>query len=802
MLRFLSTSRQTRKLRQPSVRHIFSALKRLTLSRKWLLSDKQTLPSVTSQTVPSEVSQKSSEVSHKITYTFTDEAPALATFAFLPTIRGFARWAGIEVEMKDISLSGRILATFPERLTPEQQVADELSLLGDMCKSPEANIIKLPNISASIPQLNAAIKELQEKGYDIPNYISEPKTPEDEEIKQKFAKVLGSAVNPVLREGNSDRRAAAPVKQYAQDFPHKLGKWKPDCKSHVAYMEEGDYYDTEQSRIVSQEGTVFIDFYSTEHIKRLKEVKVQAGEVIDAAVMRVKCLRDFYEKQINLAMEQDIMISLHLKATMMKISDPIFFGHCVDVFYKDALEKHAKILEELKVNTRNGIGDVYQKIRELPDEKRDEIEKDLEICYETRPRLAYVNSFKGITNLHVPSDVIIDASMPVIVRDSGQMWNKDNELEDTKCVIPDRSYSMVYDAVFDDCRANGQFNVKTMGAVSNVGLMAQKAEEYGSHDKTFEIEHDGVVQVSDNKGQLLFEHTVSKGDVWRMCQVKDGPIKDWVKLAVKRAKATNEPVIFWLDHNRAHDRNLITLVEKYLSYHDTTALDIEIMDPVSAVKKTCEMIRAGISTISCTGNVLRDYLTDLFPIIELGTSAKMLSIVPLMAGGGLYETGAGGSAPKHVQQFQQEGHLRWDSLGEYLAMAVSLEDLGEKGCDRAKVLSEALLESIGKFLNNRRSPSRYVNEVDNRSSTYFLTLYWAEAMAKRDVSFEPLAFALRESKSTITQQLIRIQGDPVDLGGYYKLDSIKAEAAMRPSALFNNILNENTTKFDLNEKAE
>jgi len=782
--RFVTRTKSWRRIEQPSSRHIFSSLKRIFKPKAV-----SKIGSLTEHSQPRPVSQK-------ITYTITDEAPALATFAFLPTVRRFARWAGIGVDTSDISLAGRILASFPERLEQEHRVSDELSILGDLCKKPDANIIKLPNISASIPQLNAAIKELREKGYDIPKYPAEPKTEEEEEIKARYAKVLGSAVNPVLREGNSDRRVATPVKEYAQNFPHKLGKWKPDCKSHVAFMKEGDYYDTEQSHIMPEEGTVSIEFVNSDGVKKLKDVKVLAGEVIDAAVMRKKSLCEFYEDQMKHALEQDIMISLHLKATMMKISDPIFFGHCVDVYYKDALEKHADTLADLKVNTRNGIGDVYQKIKKLPKEKRGEIEKDLDACYNTRPKLSYVNSIKGITNLHVPSDIIIDASMPNVVRDSGKMWNKDNELEDTKCLIPDRSYSRIYDAVLDDCRSNGQFNVKTMGAVSNVGLMAQKAEEYGSHDKTFEMEADGTVRVTDDKGQVLFEHNVSEGDVWRMCQVKDEPIRDWVNLAVKRARATNYTTIFWLDNNRAHDSNLITLVQKYLSKHDTTGLDIRIMDPVSAVKKSCEMVRAGESTVSCTGNVLRDYLTDLFPIIELGTSAKMLSIVPLMAGGGLYETGAGGSAPKHVQQFVDEGHLRWDSLGEYLAVAVSLEDLGMKGCERATILSETLMEAIGKFLNHRRSPSRNVHEEDNRSSTYFITLYWAEAMASRVESFGGLAKGLRESKSVITKQLIRIQGDPVDIGGYYKVDTVKASAAMRPSTLFNKILRKETKHFD------
>jgi len=786
MLRRLVLNNRVTRLHRQGVRHnIFPAVKRVLQQR----------PTTQAQ------SQMTSQASRpRIVYTITDEAPALATFAFLPTVEKFSKYAGIDVETSDISLAGRILAHFPENLTPKQRVADELALLGELCKSPDANIIKLPNISASEPQLNEAIKELQEKGYDIPKYPAEPQNEEEVEIKARYSKVLGSAVNPVLREGNSDRRAAPPVKQYARDFPHKLGKWKPETKSHVSYMQDGDYYGTEQSYIMPEAGTVTIEFISGGETKKLKDVKLQAGEVIDAAVMRVKSLKKYYENQMKLAMDQDIMISLHLKATMMKISDPIFFGHCVDVYYKDALEKHRETLDELRVNTRNGVGDVYNKIKKLPIEKQEEIKADLEACYETRPRIAYVNSVKGITNLHVPSDMIIDASMPVVTRDSGKMWNRDNELEDTKCLIPDRSYSRMYEAVLDDCRANGQFNVKTMGHVSNVGLMAQKAEEYGSHDKTFEMEADGVVRVTDDTGDVIFEHDVAKGDVWRMCQVKDEPIRDWVKLAVKRARATNDPAIFWLDDNRAHDRNIITLVKKYLAHHDTSGLDISIADPVSAVRKAMKLVRSGKNSISCTGNVLRDYLTDLFPILELGTSAKMLSIVPLMAGGGLYETGAGGSAPKHVQQFLEEGHLRWDSLGEYLAVATSLEEVGAKGNKKAGVLAEALMDAIGKFLNKRRSPSRVVGEEDNRSSTYYMTLYWAEAMAKRDDSFSPLAKALRESKSVITKQLIRIQGDAVDIGGYYKVDTTKADSAMRPSTLLNKILVKQTKSFDLKKQ--
>jgi len=781
MLRRLILNSRVPRVHRTTVRNIFPSVKRVFQQKSTTQSQSQ-MTSQASRT--------------KIVYTITDEAPALATFAFLPTVERFSKWAGIDVETSDISLAGRIIAHFPERLTPKQRIADELGLLGELCKSPDANIIKLPNISASEPQLTAAIKELQDKGYDIPNYPAEPRNEEEAEIKDRYSKVLGSAVNPVLREGNSDRRVAAPVKQYARDFPHKLGKWKSESRSHVSYMQDGDYYGTEQSYIMPSAGTVTIEHLSGGETTKLKEVKLQAGEVIDAAVMRCKSLRKYFENQMKLAMEQDIMISLHLKATMMKISDPIFFGHCVEVYYKDALRKHAKTLEELRVNTRNGIGDVYAKIKKLPEDKQEEIKDDIEDCYNTRPRIAYVNSVKGITNLHVPSDVIIDASMPVVARDSGKMWNRDNELEDTKCLIPDRSYARMYEAVLDDCRANGQFNVRTMGAVSNVGLMAQKAEEYGSHDKTFEIESDGVVRVVDESGDVIFEHDVSKGDVWRMCQVKDEPIRDWVKLAVKRARATNDTAIFWLDDNRAHDRNIITLVKKYLTGHDTSGLDISITDPVSAVKKTMKLARDGKNVITCTGNVLRDYLTDLFPIIELGTSAKMLSIVPLMAGGGLYETGAGGSAPKHVQQFLEEGHLRWDSLGEYLAVAISLEEVGSKGNKKAAILADSLMEAIGKFLNKRRSPSRVVHEEDNRSSTYYITLYWAEAMAKREEVFSPLAKGLRESKSVITKQLIRIQGDPVDIGGYYKVDTTKADAAMRPSTLFNKILTKQTKSFE------
>jgi len=730
----------------------------------------------------------------KIIYTETDEAPALATYALLPIIRRFTKTAGIDVELSDISVSGRILAQFSDRLTPDQQVADNLSELGKLCKTPDANIIKLPNISASIPQLNEAVKELQGKGYNIPDFVQDPKTDEERENHQRYAKVLGSAVNPVLREGNSDRRVAPPVKNYAQKNPHRMGNWKNTIRTHVSYMEDGDYYSTEQSYIMGPEGgTVDITFNPSSGEKKVlkSNLPLQEGEVIDAAVMRVQALRAFYEQQMEAALKDDIMLSLHLKATMMKVSDPIFFGHAVTVFFKDAFAKHADTLKSIGANPNNGLGAVLSKLKELPDSKRAEIEMDFEACLEKRPALAMVNSDKGITNLHVPSDVIIDASMPVVVRDSGCMWNAMGELEETKCLIPDRCYAGFYDAVFDDVRENGQFDVATMGNIPNVGLMAQKAEEYGSHDKTFEMTDSGSVVVTDKNGKVIFEHSVEKGDVWRMCQTKDPPIKDWVGLAVRRARATGTPAVFWLDKNRAHDRSIIEKVEKYLPDHDTSGLELHFMAPVEAVKFSMARVRKGQDTISCTGNVLRDYLTDLFPILELGTSAKMLSIVPMLNGGAMYETGAGGSAPKHVQQFEQEGHLRWDSLGEYLAMASSLEGYAEQtGDNKAKILGETLMAATGKLLDNRKSPSRKVNQIDNRGSAFYIAKYWAEAMAEHDASFKPLADGLASNEDKITQELIDCQGEPVDVGGYYKPDPVLANKAMRPSETFNKFIDE------------
>jgi len=723
-------------------------------------------------------------------YTLTDEAPALATFALLPVIQRFAKPAGVEVELTDISLAGRILAQFPDRLTAEQKVDDNLAMLGELAKTPEANIIKLPNISASIPQLMSAIAELKAKGYGIPDYPMDPSSAEEKEVFARYAKVLGSAVNPVLREGNSDRRVAKPVKEYAQANPHRLKPWSSDCKSHVSHMEDGDYYSSEQSCTVPEACSVRIEHVAADgNVTILKEeVKLQAGEVIDSSRMSVRHLKAFFEKEIQAAKDQNILLSLHMKATMMKVSDPIVFGHCVKVFYKNAFEKHAETFESIGVNPNNGVGDVYDKIQSLEPELKAQIEADLMACYETGPSLAMVDSHKGITNLHVPSDVIIDASMPVVVRDGGKMWNKNDELEETKCLIPDRCYATIYQAVLDFCRENGQFDVTTMGNIPNVGLMAQKAEEYGSHDKTFEVSSNGTIRVVNAaNGDVFFSHNVETGDIWRMCQTKDAPIKDWVRLAVSRARATGDPAVFWLDENRAHDKSLIAKVNEYLPEHDTKGLDISILKPVDAVNKSMKRAKEGLNTISVTGNVLRDYLTDLFPILELGTSAKMLSIVPLLAGGGLFETGAGGSAPKHVQQFVKENHLRWDSLGEYLALAVSFEDLGAKN-DGARLLGETLNEATGKLLNERKSPSRKVNELDNRGSTFYIAMYWAEAMAKHDASFTPLADALKEGEQKIVEELINCQGGAVDIGGYFSPDPEKVATAMRPSENFNKLI--------------
>ena len=733
----------------------------------------------------------------RIIYTETDEAPMLATYSFLPIVRAFTGTAGVEVEVRDISLAGRILANFPEKLTGEQRIGDALAELGELAKTPEANIIKLPNISASIPQLTAAIRELQGQGYDIPDYPADPKNDTEQAIKARYAKVLGSAVNPVLREGNSDRRVAAAVKAYAKKHPHSMGAWSPDSKSHVASMSEGDFYGSEQSVVIEAEGAVRIELVTDDGQTRVLKEKtpVLAGEVIDAAVMSASALRGFFEQATEAAKAEDVLLSLHLKATMMKVSDPIMFGHAVDVYYREVFDKHAETFKQLGVNTRNGLGDVYAKIGTLPDDQRQAIEADIQAVYDKRPALAMVNSDKGITNLHVPSDVIIDASMPAAIRSSGRMWGPDGRLHDTKAMIPDRCYAGVYQATIDFCREHGAFDPATMGSTSNVGLMAQKAEEYGSHDKTFEIPAKGTVRVTDAAGDLLMEHPVEPGDIWRMCQTKDLPIRDWVKLAVTRARLTGQPAVFWLDPERAHDANLIRKVETYLQDHDTSGLEIRIMSPVEATRYSLERMKAGQDTISVTGNVLRDYLTDLFPILELGTSAKMLSIVPLLAGGGLYETGAGGSAPKHVQQLVEENHLRWDSLGEFLALAVSLEDYARKGGNaRLAVIAKALDAANSAFLDNDKSPSRKVGELDTRGSHFYLALYWAKALAAQDEDaglravFEPVAKALADNEAKIVEELNSVQGQPVDLGGYYHPDAAKTTAVMRPSATLNAII--------------
>ena len=733
----------------------------------------------------------------KIIYTITDEAPMLATHSFLPIVQAFTRAADVQVETRDISLAGRIIANFPENLTDEQKQSDDLAELGELAKTPEANIIKLPNISASIPQLKAAITELQSQGYDLPDYPDEPKNDAERAIRDRYAKVLGSAVNPVLREGNSDRRVAGPVKQYAKNNPHSMGAWSSDSQSRVAHMEDGDFYSSEQSAVIESAGDVRIELTDDAgNVSVLKEsVPVLDGEVIDAAVMSGSALREFFARSTDAARDAGVLLSLHLKATMMKISDPIMFGHAVKVYYKDVFEKHATLFDQIGVDANNGIGDVYARIADLPADQKAEIEADLAAVYEHRPPLAMVNSDKGITNLHVPSDIIIDASMPAALRSSGKMWGPDGELADTHAMIPDRCYAGIYQAVFDDCRANGAFDVTTMGNVCNVGLMAKKAEEYGSHDKTFEIAASGTMRVVDAAGNTLLEHAVESGDIWRMCQTKDVAIRDWVRLAVVRARATGSVAIFWLDEKRAHDATLIGKTTEYLKEHDTDGLDIRIFAPADAMRATLERVRAGEDTISVTGNVLRDYLTDLFPILELGTSAKMLSIVPLLAGGGLYETGAGGSAPKHVQQFVGEGHLRWDSLGEFLALAVSIEDLaGKSGNARAGVLASALDQANAKFLENNKSPSRKVNELDNRGSHYYLARYWAEALAAQDddadlaTVFGPVAAALADNEDTIIDELNAAQGAAIDIGGYYHPDEGKTAAAMRPSETLNSTL--------------
>jgi len=730
----------------------------------------------------------------EIMWTKVDEAPALATYSLLPIVRAFAGAAGVSVELKDISLAGRILANFPERLTPAQRINDELTELGELATRPEANIMKLPNISASIPQLRAAIKELQGKGYAVPDYPDNPTTDAEKDIKARYAKIFGSVVNPVLREGNSDRRAAGAVKQFARNNPHKMGAWSKDSKSHVAYMPSGDYFGSEVSTTVPSATNARIELVAKDGAVTILKAKtpIEAGEIIDAAVMSAKALRAFFAEQIEDAKKQGVLFSLHVKATMMKIADPIVFGHAVSVFFADVIEKHAATLKRLGVNLNNGFGDLLTKIETLPAAEKDAIKADIAAQYAKRPGVAMVNSDKGITNLHVPSDVIVDASMPAMIRDSGRMWGADGKLHDTKAVIPDRCYATLYQAAIEDCKAHGAFDPRTMGSVPNVGLMAQKAEEYGSHDKTFEVASSGTVRVVGDDGKVLLERPVEAGDIFRMCEVRDAPIQDWVKLAVRRARLTNTPAVFWLDESRRHDAQVIAKVEKYLKDHDTKGLDIRILAPDDAMKLSLERIRKGQDTISVTGNVLRDYLTDLFPIMELGTSAKMLSIVPLLAGGGLFETGAGGSAPKHVEQFQEEGYLRWDSLGEFLALGASLEHLAQTyKNDKAQVLADALDTAIGKILDNNRSPARKVGEIDNRGSHFYLALYWAQALAAQSkdkdlqARFKPLAETLAANEAKINGELIGAQGKPVDLGGYYLPDDKKASAAMRPSATLN-----------------
>jgi len=735
----------------------------------------------------------------KIIWTRIDEAPALATYSLLPIVRAFTAGTGIEIETRDISLTGRIIANFPDHLKDDQKIPDYLAELGALTQSPDANIIKLPNISASIPQLQAAIKELQEKGFNIPDYPEEPKNDEERELQKRFAKCLGSAVNPVLREGNSDRRAAASVKRFARKNPHKMMKPWPESgsKARVAYMHEKDFYGTETSMTLDAPSTVHIDFVGDDgKVTVLKdELVLQEGEVIDTAIMNVKALRAFYAEQIDAAMQDGVLLSLHLKATMMKISDPIMFGHCVAVYYADALDKHADTLAEIGANINNGLADVLAKLDRLPADKREEIEKDIAAVYATRPDLAMVDSRKGITNLHVPNNVIVDASMPNIIRDGGKMWNKDDELQDCIAMVPDRCYATMYGEILEDAKRNGQFDPSTMGSVSNVGLMAQKAEEYGSHDKTFEAAAPGTIRVIDASGATLLEQKVETGDIFRMCQAKDAPIRNWVQLAVSRARATGSPTIFWLDDRRAHDAEIIRKVNAYLQDHDTSGLDIRIMRPVDAMKVSLERIRRGEDTISVTGNVLRDYLTDLFPILELGTSARMLSIVPLMKGGGLFETGAGGSAPKHVQQFMKEGHLRWDSLGEYCALVPSLELVAEKtGNPKAAILARTLDEAIAEYLENGKLPSRKVHEIDNRGSTFYLSLYWARALAEQNEDaemrerFSSVAAELGENAEKISAELLSAQGRPGDIGGYYLPDDAMAEKVMRPSPIFNAII--------------
>lgn len=733
----------------------------------------------------------------KIIYTKTDEAPMLATYSFLPIINAFSKAAGVTVELRDISLAGRVIAVFPEYLTAEQKQADALAELGEMAKTPEANIIKLPNISASIPQLVATIKELQSQGYKLPDYPENPKDDKEKDIKARYDKVKGSAVNPVLREGNSDRRAPLSVKAYARKHPHKMSPWSQDSKTHVSHMKGGDFRSNEKSVTIPAATTAKIEFVGADgKTTTLKEkVVLQAGEVLDATFMSVKALRTFLEQQIEEAKKQGILWSLHMKATMMKVSDPKIFGHGVTVYFKDVFEKHAETFKKLGVDPDNGLGDVYAKIKSLPDDQRKAIEADIQAVYQKRPPMAMVNSDKGITNLHVPSDIIIDASMPPVIRDGGKMWGPDGKLADVKCVIPDSSYAPVYHEVVEFCKQKGAFDPRTMGTIPNVGLMAQAAEEYGSHDKTFKAPANGTIRIVDANGTVLHQHQVETGDIWRACQVKDAPIQDWVKLAVSRARATGAPAVFWLDKTRAHDAELIKKVNAYLPKHDTNGLEIKIMSPAEACRYSIERMKEGKDTISVTGNVLRDYLTDLFPILEIGTSAKMLSIVPLLNGGGLFETGAGGSAPKHVQQFEQEGYLRWDSLGEFLALAASLEHLAKVGNNAvAKILADTLDQANAKFLESNKSPARKVGEIDNRGSHFYLALYWAQALAAQTTDkkiadkFTKIAKDLSDNEKKIEGELLAAQGKPQNVGGYYHPDDAKAAKAMRPSATLNAII--------------
>jgi len=736
----------------------------------------------------------------KILYTQTDEAPALATQSFLPIVKAFTRTSGIEVETKDISLAGRIIATFPDNLDQEQKITDDLAILGEAAKTPDATIIKLPNISASVPQLKEAIDELQQAGYNVPNYPDEPQNEAEKQIKSRYDKIKGSAVNPVLREGNSDRRAPRAVKNYAKQNPHTMGVWSPDSKTHVATMGDGDFQANEKSLTISDSTEVQIVLESDSGTNEILKdsIVLLSGEIIDATVMSKRALLDFLEKEVKDAKEKGVLFSLHMKATMMKVSDPIIFGHAVRTFFADVFEKHSATFDSIGINANNGLETMLSKLESLPEDKKNEVKKDIAAAIENGPDLAMVNSDKGITNLHVPSDVIIDASMPAMIRTSGQMWNVEGKPQDTKALIPDSSYAGIYAATIDFCKKHGAFDPTTMGTVPNIGLMAQKAEEYGSHDKTFEIESAGKVQVVDkNSGEVLLSHEVEQGDIWRMCQVKDAPIQDWIKLAVSRARASNTPAVFWLDENRAHDAELIKKVNAYLPNHDTTGLDIRILSPIKATHFTLERIKDGKDTISVSGNVLRDYLTDLFPILEVGTSAKMLSIVPLMNGGGLFETGAGGSAPKHVQQFMEEGHLRWDSLGEFLALGVALEFYGEKyDNQKARILGDALDSATEKFLINDKSPSRKVNELDTRGSHFYLAMYWAEAIAEQDEdlelkdTFSQVAKSMQTEESKIVSELNEAQGKQQDIGGYYKPDSELRSSAMRPSQTLNSILAE------------